>query len=123
MLGHGQVNVAAKDTAGRLQKKVDDYFEERHDSAFEKERATIRIAIRIRNRIAHDSLYVGFSWLDYRTGGGHWEPVISLLGGDLYDEFDLSVDLLIQREATRAALLLLSHVEDWDKAVREHGEA
>ncbi|MGI8449909.1 MAG: hypothetical protein ACR2MP_22560 [Streptosporangiaceae bacterium] len=67
----------------------------------------IKQAIDRRNRAVHGSVEIGSVWRDYQTGGGEWVSVISLMGGEMYDEEDLLCDLALQQEATIAAVHLL----------------
>jgi hypothetical protein len=66
--------------------------------------STIEEAIRRRNRLVHDTVTIGYSWFDYSTGGGEHVPVISLLGEEDIDEFDLQNILEQQKEATQFAV-------------------
>ena len=67
----------------------------------------IKQAIDCRNRAVHGAVEIGSVWRDYQTGGGEWVSVISLMGGEMYDEEDLLRDLALQQEATIAAVHLL----------------
>lgn len=67
----------------------------------------IKQAIDCRNRAVHGSVEIGSVWRDYQAGGGVWVSVISLMGGEMYDEEDLLRDLALQQEATIAAVHLL----------------
>ena len=81
---------------------------------------TIEAAIRRRNRIAHDTVHIGYSWREYATGdGGEHVPVTSLLGSDLCDEADLRNDLNRQREATECAVEILHYLEHRDGESKE----
>jgi hypothetical protein len=76
--------------------------------------SAIEEAIRRRNRLVHDTVRIGYSWLDYATGGGEHVPVISLLGEEDIDEFDLRNILEQQKEATQFAVQIfhfLTHGE------------
>lgn len=64
-------------------------------------------AIKCRNRVVHADVTIGSTWVPYATGGGEFVPVISLMKGDDYDETDLRRDLVLQQEATIAAVRML----------------
>lgn len=67
-------------------------------------------AIKCRNHIAHNRVDIGSVWTDYATGGGEWTPVVSTIGGELYDEVDLLRDLNLQQLATRDAVRLFHYL-------------
>jgi hypothetical protein len=83
--------------------KLDNIDLERH----EHDLGVVDAAIRRRNRIVHSVVTIGSSWVPYSTGGGERQPVISLLGTDEYNESDLMQDLVLQQEATAAAVRVL----------------
>jgi hypothetical protein len=72
---------------------------------------TISEAIKARNRAVHADVEIGFSWQPYSTGGGEHVPVISLMGGELYDEQDLRNDFGLEQHATEVAVGLLIAVQ------------
>ncbi|MDY6948932.1 MAG: hypothetical protein SXG53_24830 [Pseudomonadota bacterium] len=74
--------------------------------------ALIEDAIKRRNRVVHDAVEVGSSWMPYTTGGGEWVPVITLMGGEMVDESDLRNDLASQHEATCEAVRILRALHD-----------
>jgi hypothetical protein len=75
----------------------------------------IDAAIKRRNRIVHDTVQVGYSWREYATGdGGEHVPVISLLGAEDTDEWDLRNDLHLQQRATQAAIEVLHYLRHRD---------
>lgn len=62
-------------------------------------------AIDKRNHAVHEAVVIGSAFMPYATGfGGNWEPVVSMMGDDLYDESDLRNDLTAQLAATRLAV-------------------
>jgi hypothetical protein len=68
-------------------------------------------AVKSRNHASHNTVKIGSSWRDYATGdGGEWVPVVSTMGGELYDEQDLQRDLALQQEATVEAVRLLHYL-------------
>ena len=75
----------------------------------------IKQAIDCRNRAVHGSVEIGSVWRDYETGGGEWIAVISLMGGEMYDEEELLRDLALQQQATIAAARLLYSLNRCDK--------
>ena len=87
---------------------------ERH----ERNLATVDAAIRRRNRVVHSVVTIGSSWVSYSTGGGEWQPVISLLGTDEYNESDLMQDLVLQQQATAAAVRVLHECSSPEQSSR-----
>ena len=83
-----------------IKKRLDSHVLDR----WSLEISTIEEAIRRRNRLVHDTVTIGYSWLDYATGGGEHVQVISLLGDEDIDEFDLRNILEQQKEATQFAV-------------------
>lgn len=71
---------------------------------------SIRRALEPRNRAVHDRAKIHYAWVQYQTGGGHYEAVASTLGGELYDERSLTYDLALQQVATVAAVRLLREI-------------
>jgi hypothetical protein len=69
-------------------------------------------AIRRRNRVVHSEVTIWSTWAPYATGGGEWVPAISLLGADECNESDLMKDLVLQQEATAAAVRILHECSD-----------
>jgi hypothetical protein len=67
----------------------------------------IQLANRLRNQAVHSDVHIGSAWVEYQTGGGHYEPVISLMRHGEYSETDLLADLAVQQQATVAAVRLL----------------
>jgi hypothetical protein len=91
--------------AGALLKNVYEELQRRAIATHEAALAEVDAAIRQRNRAVHDAVVIGSTWMPYATGGGgHWEPVISLMNGKPYDESDLRRDLDMQRKATASAV-------------------
>lgn len=75
----------------------------------------IDAAIKRRNRIVHDTVQIGYSWREYATGdGGEHVPVISLLGAEDTDEWDLRNDLHLQQHATQSAVEVLHYLKHRD---------
>lgn len=85
--------------------------DQRHRDAL----ALVHQAVERRNHAVHSPVYIGSSWVPYATGGGHWEPVISLMRErtnleeylEGYNERDLLADLALQQQATAAAVKVL----------------
>ena len=75
----------------------------------------IKRAIDCRNRAVHGSVEIGSVWRDYQTGGGEWVSVISLMGGEMYDEEDLLRDVALQQQATITAVRVLYSLNRSDK--------
>ena len=74
-------------------------------------RASIELldaAIKRRNRLVHDRIEIGSSWQQ-----GQYVPVIALLGAEEVSEESLRVELALQQEATKAAVMLLLAVDEW----------
>ena len=65
-------------------------------------------AIKRRNRLVHDTIEIGSSWQQ-----GQYVPVIALLGAEEVGEESLRVELALQQEATKAAVMLLLAVDEW----------
>jgi hypothetical protein len=77
-------------------------------------------AIRLRNRIVHDTVQIGYSWREFATDdGGHHIPVISLLGDVDRDEQDLRTDLVLLQEATQSAIEVLHYLKHRDGETEE----
>lgn len=117
-LGHVGVVVPDPQMAGQISKALNDYYKKHRESGRAAERDIIDVAVKVRNRIADEHIQIGSVWRDYATGGGELDPVISLMGGEAYDENDLLDDLDIQTEATRAAVRICAELEDWEAQVR-----
>jgi hypothetical protein len=83
--------------------KLNEVVAERHGHDL----GVVDSAIRQRNRVVHSVVTIGSSWVPYSTGGGEWQPVISFLGADECDESVLRQDLVLQQEATAAAVRVL----------------
>lgn len=87
-----------------IKKRLDPHILDR----WSQEICAIDEAIKRRNRLVHDTVTIGYSWRDYATGGsGEHVPVISLLGHEDMDEFDLRNVLDLQREATEFVIKVL----------------
>ncbi|MDQ2637675.1 MAG: hypothetical protein M3Y83_12440 [Actinomycetota bacterium] len=114
-----KVDVEARTPAGALRKMLDAYCNEHRAGEFSDEREVIAKAVEIRNRVAHEPLEIGSVWRDLGRGDYQLEPMISLLGGEVYDEADMVNDLAVQQEATRAAVRVQAAVEGWDRQVEE----
>lgn len=93
---------------GHLLRSVRQRLSAQAKSAWPHSLDLIDKAIKRRNRVVHDSVQIGSTWLPYRTGdGGEWVPVISLMGGNECDENDLREDLALQQQATCEAVRIL----------------
>jgi hypothetical protein len=94
-------------TAGQLLECVSQNLPDGIRTQWQVELDQIRAANRLRNQAVHSDVHVGSTWVEYQTGGGHFEPVISLMRHGEYSEADLLVDLAVQQHATVAAVRLL----------------
>jgi hypothetical protein len=94
-------------TAGQLLTCVRQNLPEEISTRWQVELDEIGVANRLRNQAVHSDVHIGSTWVDYQTGGGHYEPVISLMRHGEYGEADLSADLAVQQHATVAAVRLL----------------
>lgn len=113
------IEVRQPRTAGNIVKAVHAHFEKQLNSALADDREVLDVAVLVRNRVAHDHIEIGSLWRDYGTGGGEWVPVISLLGAEEYDEKDMLEDLEILKAATRAAVRVWAHADDWTGQLAE----
>jgi hypothetical protein len=94
-------------SAGGILKDVRKRLRERGATQYEQELKAVGAAIRKRNHAVHQSVRIGSTWIDYTTGSGELVPVISLMGGDEYGEFELRQDLALQHRATAVAVTVL----------------
>lgn len=94
-------------TAGQLLTSVRQNLPDQISTRWQAELDQIQLANRLRNQAVHTDVHIGSTWVDYHTGGGHYEPVISLMRHGEYSETDLLADLAIQQHATVAAVRLL----------------
>ncbi len=94
-------------TAGQLVRCVRQKLPHEISTRWQVELDEIEVAIQLRNQAVHSDVYIGSTWVEYQTGGGHYEPVISLMRHGEYDEVDLLADLAAQQRATVAAVRLL----------------
>lgn len=90
-----------------LSDALDPQVRAEHADALER----IAEANRVRNRVVHGRVETGSTWIDYKTGGGEYQAVISFIGGEEYDEIDLVRDFDLQVEATTLAVQLLHAVQ------------
>jgi len=98
-----QANIGGR-TAGQLLSEVKKHL----GDEWTRELELLRDAIKVRNYITHNRIEIGSVWRDYATGdGGEWVPVVSTVGGDLYDESNLKRDLEIMQVATWEAVAIL----------------
>lgn len=93
--------------AGRLLRDIKKRVGDGRDVRYEQDLDVVDAAIKKRNFSVHSAVTIGSSWVPYATGGGEWQPVISLMGGDEYDEVKLRQDLALQQEATAAAVRVM----------------
>ena len=94
-------------SAGRLLRDIMKRLGDGRDAEYEQDLNAVDTAIKRRNFSVHSAVTIGSIWVSYSTGGGEWQPVISLMGGDVYDEVNLREDLACQQEATAAAVRVL----------------
>lgn len=73
----------------------------------------IEAANGLRNHAVHADVHIGSTWVEYQTGGGHYEPAISLMRSGEYNESDLRRDLAAQQCSTIAAVHLLHVVSSY----------
>jgi hypothetical protein len=93
--------------AGNLLRDVKTKLNDIDLNRHEHDLGVVDAAIRRRNWAVHSVVTIGSSWVPYSGGGGEWQPVISLLGTEEYNESDLMQDLVLQQEATAAAVRVL----------------
>ena len=98
--------------SGSLLNVIRKAFNDQQASDWYSPLTMIEAAIKRRNRAVHDIVEVGSSWMPYATGGGEWVPVITLMGGEMYDESDLRSDLALQQEATCQAVRILRSLDE-----------
>jgi hypothetical protein len=93
--------------AGALLKDVRKRLRRRGGWQYEQELEVVHAAIGKRNHAVHNAVRIHSTWVDYATGGGEFMPVLSLMGGLEYGEFELKKDLALQHRATAAAVTAL----------------
>ena len=101
---------AARRTAGNLAREARRLLSAAGANSWTNELNLIDRAVKSRNRVAHLPVRIGSSWFPYVGGGGGWEPVISFLGEEMYDEMDLREDLMLQQAATEAVVHILHSI-------------
>lgn len=94
-------------TMGRLAKDIRRLLDAESAKIWSDQLHIIDQAVKNRNQVAHNPVRIGSSWRDYATGGGEWVAVVSTIGSELYDEYDLRKDLVLQQDATEAAVRIL----------------
>lgn len=100
--------------SGVLLKVIRGVLNDQQVNEWSSQLAMIEAAIKRRNRVVHDTIEVGSSWMPYATGGGEWVPVITLLGDEMHDESDLRDDLANQQDATCEAVRILRALDQLD---------
>ncbi len=83
-------------TAGQLLTCVRQNLPAEIRSQWRVELDQIKTANQLRNQAVHLDIHVGSTWVEYQTGGGHFEPVISLMRHGEYGGSDLLADLAVQ---------------------------
>lgn len=97
--------------AGTLLKSVKAGLSEELRAGVGESVQLIETAIERRNRLAHDTIEIASAWRQ-----GQSVPVIALLGAAEISETDLRRELAMQQEATRASVVLLLTVDEWQRA-------
>jgi len=112
-----KVDIAAGVLLNKLRKLLIpvDFLHEYHDADLDD----IARAIKARNKAVHGTARVGYSWVDYQTGGGEWMQVISLVGDQDWGELALRWCLAMQPRAVFDAVYLMDQLKDHLRARAE----
>ncbi|MEU8632552.1 hypothetical protein AB0C38_10315 [Amycolatopsis sp. NPDC048633] len=107
---NAKVDIAAGLLLNKLRKLLIplDFLHEYHDADLDD----IARAIKARNKAVHGTARVGYSWVDYQTGGGEWMQVISLVGDQDWSELELRWCLSMQQRAAFDAVYLMDQLRD-----------
>ncbi|MCO1575898.1 hypothetical protein M8C13_09025 [Crossiella sp. SN42] len=93
--------------AGTLMRKIWNELSDSDKVAWQSHMRQMLKAQNRRNHSVHNRVDTGYTWAEYATGGGEWMPVITTMGGEVYDERTLAHDLALQQSSTVLAIEML----------------